>query len=193
MMQNYVMGLVICVLSCPIYARSVCDRQVTKEIEACAKSNFMETDLQLNRVYQSIQSRWGSADQADLQQAQRYWIQYKTKYCQNAYDIVSPGKEAAIDKWACLESVTTTRIHELLYLDNAYSMTDFAKALNFIAREYEHGNPGRVLEKLANEESDTKNDLDWKRYMNANCRMTHVKLLEENNVCVGRMSFYRNW
>lgn len=179
-------------LSNSAHSRSVCDSQITREIETCAESNFKEADFELNRVYQAMEKNWVDADRKKLQQAQRYWIKYKTKYCQAAFDETSPGQEASIDKFSCLESVTSTRTRELLFLDNAYGMNDFKQALNFMANEYEHGNEGQVLIKLAQDTPDGKNQ-DWLQYVEANCQMTHAKLREEHGVCVARMNFYKNW
>jgi uncharacterized protein YecT (DUF1311 family) len=192
MMQNIVAFLALSVLSCAAYSKSVCNSQVTREIETCAESNFRGADSELNHVYQTLQAKWDGADAKSLQQTQRYWIQYKTKYCQAAFDAVYPGEEAGIDKWACLESVTTARTHELLYLDNSYDMIDFKHALNFMANEYEKGDEGRVLIKLARDMSGKEND-NWSRYVQANCSMTHAKVLEEHDVCIARMNFYKNW
>jgi uncharacterized protein YecT (DUF1311 family) len=180
------------ILSNSAHSKSVCDSQITRDIETCAKSNFKETDAELNRFYQALGKKWVEADRKKLQQAQRYWIQYKTRYCQVAFDETSPGQEAGIDKWAYLESVTSTRTRELLFLDNSYSMSDFKQALNFMANEYENGNVGQVLNKLSRDTPDGNNQ-DWFRYVEANCQMTHAKLREEHDVCVARMNFYKNW
>lgn len=182
----------ILILSNSAHSGSVCDSQITREIEACAESNFKGIDAELNRVYQMLDRKLAPADRKNLRQTQRYWIQYKTKYCQAAFDATSPGQEAGIDKLACLESVTSERTHELLFLDNSYSMKDFNRALNFMANEYENGQEGQVLRKLARDTMDGE-DQDWLRYVEANCQMTHAKLLEERDACVARMNFYRNW
>ncbi|WP_341317367.1 lysozyme inhibitor LprI family protein [Paraburkholderia sp. IMGN_8] len=190
-----IIGMVLAglfLISNAAHSRPVCGSPVTREIETCAESNFKEADAELNRVYQALGKKWVEGDRKQLQQAQRYWIQYKTKYCQAAFDETSPGQEAGIDKWACLESVTFTRTRELLFLDNSYSMKDFKRALTFMANEYENGNEGQVLNKLARDMPDGKNQ-DWLRYVEANCQMTHTKLREEHDVCVARMNFYKNW
>lgn len=182
------------ILALPVFAHSrvVCDSRVTSQIEACAESNFNESDAELNRTYQAIEKKSTGTDRKNLQKTQRFWIQYKIQYCQAAFDQASPGQEAGIDKWACLESVTSTRTRELLFLDNSYGMKDFRQAVTFMANEYENGDEGRVLNRLAQDTLDGQN-LDWLRYVEANCEMTRVRIREERDVCMARMNFYKNW
>jgi hypothetical protein len=71
-------------------------------------------------------------------------------------------------------------------------MRDFSHALAFMANAYEGGDQSKVIYKLISDTPDA-NSQDWKRYVDANCKMTHAKLHEENDVCVARMNFYKNW
>ncbi|TKC78925.1 DUF1311 domain-containing protein [Trinickia terrae] len=129
----------ILIFSGSVFSKMVCDSQVTSEIESCARSNFQLADKDLNEKYRGLIGKFDGVDRENLRSAQRYWVVYKDRYCEAAFDATNPGAEAAVEKWACLESVTAERTRELGYIDASSDMTGFYRALTFVARYYEGG------------------------------------------------------
>jgi hypothetical protein len=69
---------------------------------------------------------------------------------------------------------------------------DYTKSLIVMANLYEHGDTNKVIAKLINDTPDSKNP-DWIQYANLNCKMTALKLSEDQRACIARMNFYKNW
>lgn len=190
--MKHALILVAVFFSHVVVAKSVCDSQVTRELEQCAKRNYEEADTMLNRQYINLRNRLSDAEKNKLQETQRYWVSYKTRYCQDAFKATSPGSEASIEMWSCLESVTDSRNKELSYIYSSSGMKDFDSALTFMANEYENGDRSKVIAKLVRDVQDA-NSPDWKRYVDSNCQITHQNLKEDHDACVARMNFYKNW
>ncbi|SAK73751.1 hypothetical protein AWB75_04057 [Caballeronia catudaia] len=190
--MKYILILVTLFFSHMANARSVCDSQLTQELAQCAKSNYEEADAGLNRQYSSVAKNVSDAERSKLREVQRFWIAYKTRYCKDAFKSTNPGSEASIETWSCLESVTDSRSKELSFIYSSSGMRDFNSALAFMANEYEHGDRSKVIAKLVLHVPDA-NNLDWKRYTDSNCQITHEKLGEDHDGCVARMNFYKNW
>jgi uncharacterized protein YecT (DUF1311 family) len=173
-------------------AGTICNSSVTSELEACAKSNFSEADKKLNAEYKELVAALPASERSRLVDAQRDWIKYKDSYCQAAFEAASPGEEAGIDKWSCLESVTRVRTKELKYIQSATDVEDFYHAIAFIADAYEGGSKGKVIDKLS-AASKSGEDHAWTSYVQKNCQLTASRLHEEHKVCVARQNFYRDW
>ncbi|AQH03164.1 hypothetical protein A9R05_30375 [Burkholderia sp. KK1] len=174
------------------FAKSPCDSPVTREMALCAKTNFEQADVALNRRYVSLIQSLPEAERNGLREVQRYWVAYKTRYCQDAFKATNPGSEATFEMWSCFESVTESRIEELNFIYYSSSRKDFNSALAFMANEYEHGDRSKVIKKLVRDVPDS-DSLDWKTYAGLNCRIAHQKLGEEIDTCIARMNFYKNW
>jgi uncharacterized protein YecT (DUF1311 family) len=185
-------GLIFFSLTRLAIADSTCDGSITRELEACAKNNFYLSDRNLNTEYLTAMSKMQGKDKDNLRDAQRLWIRYKVAYCQNAFDAVSPGEEAGIDKWACLDRTTNVRFRELQYIDSKIDMRSFFQSITSIANIYEGGDLGKVIKKLKNLPSATV-DQSWMSYVEANCKITYSTLLEENDVCIARQNFFKEW
>lgn len=192
MRPRFIFLLAIYCVSSIVLARSNCTSQITREIEACTKKNAQESDDALNKEYTYLMRKFSADDRRLLLETQRYWIAYRDQYCQAAFDATSPGEEAGIDKWSCIDEITSTRTQELRYIDSSYTMKDFRSALRIMADQYEHGDLEKVINKLDKGVSGSSDPV-WLKYVSANCEMTKKKLGEENNVCVARMNFYKNW
>lgn len=175
-----------------VFAGSMCDESVTRELKSCAKNNFDLSNKELNSEYSTIMSRFQSRDKDSLRETQRLWIKYKEAYCQAAFDAVSPGEEAAIDKWTCLDSVTRVRLGELQYINSGVSDNSFSRSINFISKTYEGGDISKVITKLGDLPSASL-DPRWTLYVEANCKLTYSRLHEEKDVCIARQNFSKDW
>ncbi|QAU24625.1 DUF1311 domain-containing protein [Dyella sp. M7H15-1] len=183
--------LSVFILSLPNLAGAgvLCNGKTTHALEECAQSNFKLSDDQLNVFYKDFSSKLSRDQKALLVDAQREWIKYKESTCQAAYDATSPGEEAGIDKWTCLDEVTRARINELHYLDSGIGGDSFLHAVDVVAKLYEGGNRDRFIEKLSKQPA-SKDDQHWGAYVSKNCILAVQRLHEERNLCVARQNFY---
>jgi uncharacterized protein YecT (DUF1311 family) len=183
-------GLIFFSLTGPVVANSTCNGNITRELEACAKNNFYSSDKDLNTEYLTVISKMQGKDKDDLRDAQRLWIKYKAEYCRKAFDAVSPGEEAGIDKWACLDRTTNVRFRELQYIDSKIDMRIFFQSITVVANIYEGGDSEKVIKKMKDLPSATV-DRSWMSYVEANCNITHSTHHEENDVCIARQNFFK--
>jgi len=193
--DNFVKNNILCLLLLLAFSRvamaeTLCNSKVTRELETCAKNNFELSDKQLNGAYKDIALKFSEGDRQTLMKAQRAWVAYKEKTCQGAYDATSPGEEAGVDKWTCLDEITKTRTRELQYLDTSSDMTDFFHATDVVSKYYEGGDRSRFIEKLANK-ALVNDDVNWNLYVTENCKLTASRFNEDKKDCMARQSFYR--
>jgi uncharacterized protein YecT (DUF1311 family) len=68
-------AILIILLSFPlsgcVFAGSMCDESVTRELESCAKKNFDLSNKELNSEYSKVISKFQSKDKDSLREAQR--------------------------------------------------------------------------------------------------------------------------
>ncbi|CAE6825650.1 hypothetical protein R75465_06032 [Paraburkholderia aspalathi] len=171
-------------------AGTLCNSKITRELEACARNNFELSDKQLNGAYRVLASKLQREDAQMLLTAQRAWVAYKEKTCQGAYDATSPGEEAGIDKWTCLDEITKTRSRELQYLESGAGLADFFHAADVVSKYYENGNRSRFIDKLA-DRALVSDDPNWNLYVAENCKLAASRFSEEKQDCMARQSFYR--
>ncbi|CAB3790931.1 hypothetical protein LMG28614_03198 [Paraburkholderia ultramafica] len=171
-------------------AYTACTSTVTRELEACAKSNFEESDSHLNSQYRIILAGLVGGDRDVLVKAQREWISYKEAVCQGAYESTYPGEEAGIDKLTCLDEVTRARRRELEHFNSGIGGDEFLHAINIVAKYYEHGNRDSFISRLVNEFSGDSDAL-WRTYVNDNCAFAASRIHEKKDECVARQEFYR--
>ncbi|WP_183085236.1 lysozyme inhibitor LprI family protein [Trinickia fusca] len=183
------LGLTLCGVS---VASKICDSTATEQLEACAKSNYAEADGKLNSAYKDLLSKTTYQHKNLLVTAQQNWIKYKEKYCQDAFDATSPGQEAGIDRWSCLEAVTRARERELQYFALNDDLSDFYHAVDFVARTYEGGDRDKVIKKI-NFGYPSKDDGLWLNYVEENCKLASAMFHEDRLTCVARQNFYRDW
>ncbi|RQY47579.1 DUF1311 domain-containing protein [Burkholderia stagnalis] len=191
MMKNIVF-CVLMLVSGAAFSKVVCNGQTNAELTSCAQTNYEASDKILNKSYNDFMGKLTASDRQSLIATQRAWVAYKEKYCGAAFDATAPGAEAAIDKLACLTSVTEARTEEIRYLGSAIGMDIFRRSLTVMANLYENGDTGKVITKLIKNTSDGDNP-NWVKYVALNCKMTAAKLHEERDACTARLNFFKNW
>ncbi|SAK63550.1 hypothetical protein AWB77_02283 [Caballeronia fortuita] len=171
-------------------AASMCDSNITRELEDCAKSNFDLADQVLNKRYREVTSKLPELDRTLFINAQKEWIKYKETTCRGAYESTSPGQEAGIDRWTCLDQMTRTRTNEINYIDTGIGADEFYRALDVVARYYEQGDRNRFITKLVADLAKDENR-DWQMYVRDTCALAVRRTREEKDTCVARQQFYR--
>ncbi|CAE6793344.1 lysozyme inhibitor LprI family protein [Paraburkholderia aspalathi] len=190
MIKRIFIMFAIFVFSSIAAASTLCNSKITRELEACARNNFELSDKQLNGAYRTLASKLQREDAQMLLTAQRAWVAYKEKTCQGAYDATSPGEEAGIDKWTCLDEITKTRLRELQYLESGAGLADFFHAADVVSEYYENGSRNRFIAKLA-DKALLKDDPNWNLYVAENCKLAVSRFSEEKQDCMARQIFYR--
>ncbi|MCP2090346.1 UNVERIFIED_ORG: uncharacterized protein YecT (DUF1311 family) [Paraburkholderia sediminicola] len=190
MIKRIFIMFAIFVFSSIAAASTLCNSKITRELEACARNNFELSDKQLNGAYRTLASKLQREDAQMLLTAQRAWVAYKEKTCQGAYDATSPGEEAGIDKWTCLDEITKTRLRELQYLESGAGLADFFHAADVVSEYYENGSRNRFIAKLA-DKALLKDDPNWNLYVAENCKLAVSRFSEEKQDCMARKIFYR--
>ena len=190
MIKRIFIMFAIFVFSSIAAASTLCNSKITRELEACARNNFELSDKQLNGAYRTLASKLQREDAQMLLTAQRAWVAYKEKTCQGAYDATSPGEEAGIDKWTCLDEITKTRSRELQYLESGAGLADFFHAADVVSEYYENGSRNRFIAKLA-DKALLKDDPNWNLYVAENCKLAVSRFSEEKQDCMARQIFYR--
>src|ERR1700761_1507358 len=189
-MKKILITLILVVASaCAKASQSMCIGNVTEELEACAKANFEYSDQILNLTYNDLAAKLSPADKSALIQAEKAWLAYKDSTCQGAYNATSPGDEAGIDKWTCLDQITRARTGEMQYLKTGIGELGFYQALDIVPKLYEGGSRDKFISKLTGifSRSDDKN---WRSYVENNCKLAVVRVHEDKSVCIARQVFY---
>lgn len=185
---------VVLILSiAPLFAQaspSMCTSNVTKELEACAKLNFAYSDRILNSTYSDLSVKLAPADKGLLVRAENKWLAYKEATCQGAFDATSPGEEAGIDKWTCLDQLTRARIEEIEYLNTGIGALGFYKALDVVPKIYEGGSREKFISRLVDLYTKS-DDRDWRSYVDDNCKLAVSRVHEDKSDCIARQAFYR--
>ena len=83
------------------------------EINRCAAEQFRKADKRLNVAYKRIMGKLGSADRANLIEAQRAWLKYRSSNCW-ALRQFNGGSLAPTDEAFCLQDLTEARTRELI-------------------------------------------------------------------------------
>lgn len=174
------------------FSRVVCNVQDNAGLINCTQKNYEAADRILNGGYNEFIRKATPLERKNIIATQRAWITYKEKYCDAAFDAVSPGAEASIDKWTCLTSATEVRTNEIRYLESSIGMDDFRRSLSVMANLYENGDATKVISKLIKNTPDGNNP-SWIKYVDLNCKMVAARLHEERNTCTARLNFFKNW
>ena len=160
------------------------DRNSNEDILKCASLSYKKTDKKLNEQYSSLISDPGFMNKRLLLEGQRAWIKYRDSNCQYRYNSISPGREADIEKYACLTSSTSSRLIELIYLDTGTVGDGFYKSISFIS-VYLNNTRESILahfENMARHPAENE-------YFKKNCELTEMLFLEERRACLARMKF----
>jgi uncharacterized protein YecT (DUF1311 family) len=83
------------------------------ETTACFYKAYKTSDAELNQLYRRVLTVVDGDNLANLQVAQRIWIQFRDANCSAEYELYSGGSAASMVKFACLEAVTRRRTEEL--------------------------------------------------------------------------------
>ena len=83
------------------------------EINKCAAEQFRKADKALNVTYKRIISKLKASDRANLIEAQRAWLKYRTSNCW-ALRQFHGGSLAPTDEAFCLQGLTEARTRELI-------------------------------------------------------------------------------
>jgi uncharacterized protein YecT (DUF1311 family) len=175
---------------CADASQSMCAGSITKEIEACAKKNFDDSDETLNTAYNELAKRLNSSDRRTLIRAEKEWLAYKETTCQEAFDETFPGDEAGIDRWTCLDQITRARIEELHYLNAGIGALGFYKAMDLLPKLYEDGSSEKFVSKLLDIYGKDSNR-NWHSYVDDNCKLAVSRLHGSHSECIARQEFYR--
>jgi uncharacterized protein YecT (DUF1311 family) len=181
---------IFCFFSTWASATSICSSNITKDLENCAKSNYELADQDLNKRYREIIFKLSEVDRNLLITAQREWVKYKERTCQEAYESTSPGREAGIDRWTCLDQITRTRTSEINYIDSGTGGDDFFRAVDVVSKYYEQGDHSRFIARLV-ADLDKDGSSDWRQYVSQTCTLAVRRTHEEKNTCIARQQFYR--
>jgi uncharacterized protein YecT (DUF1311 family) len=171
-------------------SQSMCSSNVTKELEACAKGNFEYSEQILDSTYNDLSAKLSAGDKNLLIRAEREWLAYKKSTCQGAFNATSPGEEAGIDKWTCLDQITRARIEEIQYLKTGIGALGFYKALDVIPQIYGAGSRETFISKLVNLYTKSNNN-DWRSYVDDNCKISISRVHDNKSDCIARQTFYR--
>lgn len=107
-------------------AMSAClDGPTKEEQEACAKMASDEVEIELNKAYRQLMSKWSAPDTSELpytkvrdtlRQAQRSWVIYREADCQALYLLNEHTSFSNIVYLTCMTKRARTRIEELTAL-----------------------------------------------------------------------------
>ncbi|CAB3788561.1 lysozyme inhibitor LprI family protein [Paraburkholderia caffeinilytica] len=188
-LKNIIPLLLISILSSTAIADPICDSIITRELEQCVRVNFESSDRNLNSAYKILAQKLSPQQRKILLTSQREWVIYKEKICQAVYDFITPGQEAGIEKWSCLDEITKTRSRELRYIDSASGMNEFFRAADIVSKLYEGGDRSRFIDKLTNMALENS-DSHWNYYITENCKLLAARFHEEKRECIARQVFY---
>jgi uncharacterized protein YecT (DUF1311 family) len=190
MKTKMVLAMIAFASLCVEASQSICTNKITKELEACAKDNFDYSDKILNISYKKLAIKLSAGDSETLVRAEKEWVAYKDTTYDGAFSATSPGEEAGIDKWTCLDQITRARIEEIQYLNSGIGALGFYKALDVIPKLYEDKSRIQFIEKLVEKYGEDENE-SWSAYVDENCKLAVSRLHEEKSDCIARQSFYR--
>lgn len=157
----------------------------TEDITECAKLSYSKIDAKLNEQYKILADKLQANQLSKLRDVQRTWIAYKDSYCGTVYKTTLPGKEAEIEKYGCLTTVTKARLNELIFLETGVHNDGFNEAIEFITTTYAAGDRNKVIEAI----SKRKVNSEFDTYAEKNCRMINAVFSEEYSACTSRMRF----
>ncbi len=97
--------------------KSPCEGNGTQaEANACARFQYTQADVEMNRVYEQLMSELAGDDdknQQKLRQAQLLWLQYRDANCESEASIYEGGSIRPAIYNHCLASVTRERTGRL--------------------------------------------------------------------------------
>ena len=91
----------------------------TADITECFTSSASEADAELNRLYQKISLVLHPDNLRQLQEAERFWINYRDATCKAERSLWDGGTGQNPAYWACIDDETR---HRLDYLQTTYRL-----------------------------------------------------------------------
>lgn len=85
--------------------------QTQTDMNRCANADYAKADAELNRVYQQLRAKTGSA--AQLEAAERAWLAYRDKECDLETAGEAGGSIQPLLQATCLKALTERRNAEL--------------------------------------------------------------------------------
>lgn len=184
------LALVACALGASLssltFASDDCDRNsvMTKDIFQCANSLYENIDSKLNEQYSNMVARPSAYNRNLLLEGERAWIKYRDSRCEDIYESILPGEEAEIEKTACLISLTSSRLIELIYLETGANGDGFYNSLSSISRISSKNRDEILLyiEGIVSRPKETD-------YYKKNCELSRALYAEDEKLCLARMKF----
>lgn len=157
-------------------AQSVeCSSPIQQDLVACLSQRYDQADGQLNADYQALLAELDSNQSDQLRRTQRRWIEFRDEACELAYEDVSPGREAPIDRLVCLEEKSLLRTH---LLKTAAPVVDAEHLLAELGIEAEALVAGLRA-------SSRETVAPWLRYMEAHCSEDRISdKYESDALCI---------
>ena len=168
------------------FADGSCNKNsfITKDILQCADVVYKKVDKKLNDQYSALVTDPKFLHGDLLLDGERAWIRYRDVYCENVYDSILPGEEAGIERMACLASLATSRLMELLYLDIGISGDGFYSSLSIVG-----GVSSMAREEVFSRIESLEKSPEETEYYKKNCELTNAIHSEEERICRIRMKF----
>lgn len=96
----------------PLYPTKDCSHDMTQyDMNMCANDNADSADKALNAIYKQVAASKSADDRESLKQAERFWIKYRDKTCNDQVGPREDGGSIWPMEWAnCQETETAKRI-----------------------------------------------------------------------------------
>lgn len=176
----------VVLLSSQTLANDECDKAspITRDILQCLNNTHKKANKKLNEQYSTMIANFSQSNKKMLVEGERAWTKYRDSRCNYIYESVLPGEEAEIEKLACLNSLTSSRLVELLYLDTGAIADSFYSSLSVINRISSKSRE-EILIHIESLE-DHPGELE---YYKKNCELTAIMHAEDERLCRTRMRF----
>lgn len=166
-----------------------CDSIVQTDLVACIEQRAETSQARLAGTYAELKQRLPDQQARQLERGQGQWGRFQLTYCQSVYDEIHPGREASIEKLACMQQLSDDRADELNRMQANEQFPVFAQALRALGRA---GYPrDDVIERLA--ASYTSDDFGWDEYLRSHCELTQLRFGEPTQACRARVNFLRSY
>jgi uncharacterized protein YecT (DUF1311 family) len=168
------------------FANGDCNKNsvITKDIFQCADASYKKIDQKLNEQYSMLIANPKFLNRDLLLEGERAWIRYRDVYCANVYESIFPGEEAGIERVACLISLTSSRLVELLYLDTGVIGDGFYSSISVMSRV-----SSMTREEIFSYIESVEKYPEEIDYYKKNCELTSAIHAEVEENCRVRMKF----
>lgn len=170
------------------FRNAKCDSTKTVDLINCTSQNLSLSDEALNKNYKEALASIRGKHESKLRNTQRSWLKFRDSYCKSISDEIYPGREAEIEKTACLAHLTGDRATEIERTYKHPNDDQYFQLLSSLERAgYERT---ELLSKLQN--SDSENS-EWATYLSVNCDLLKEIHEEPIEKCMARNSLYRSY